>query len=57
MIDALLSVVDRAVELPVEIDPSKRLILVTAHRRENFGEPFERVCRAMLTLLERNQDV
>jgi UDP-N-acetylglucosamine 2-epimerase (non-hydrolysing) len=45
------------VELPIKLDPSKRLILVTAHRRENFGEPFERVCRALLTLLERNPDV
>ena len=57
VIDALLSVVDRDVELPVKLDPAKRLILVTAHRRENFGEPFERVCRALLTLLERNPDV
>lgn len=57
VIDALLSVADREVELPVELDPTKRLILVTAHRRENFGEPFERVCRALLILLERNTDV
>lgn len=57
VIDALLSVADRDVELPVELDPTKRLILVTAHRRENFGEPFERICRALLTLLERNLDV
>jgi UDP-N-acetylglucosamine 2-epimerase (non-hydrolysing) len=57
VIDALLSVVDRDVKLPVELDPTKRLILVTAHRRENFGEPFERVCRALLALLERNPDV
>lgn len=57
VIDALLSVVDRNMELPVVLDPTKRLILVTAHRRENFGEPFERVCRALLTLLERNPDI
>lgn len=57
VIDALLSVAERSVELPVELDPTKRLILVTAHRRENFGEPFERVCRALLVLLERNPDV
>jgi UDP-N-acetylglucosamine 2-epimerase (non-hydrolysing) len=57
VIDALLSVADREVELPVELDPTKRLILVTAHRRENFGEPFECVCRALLILLERNPDV
>ncbi len=57
VIDALLSIVDQAVELPVVLDPSKRLILVTVHRRENFGEPFERVCRALLTILDRNPDV
>lgn len=57
VIDALLSVAERDVVLPIEIDPTKRLILVTAHRRENFGEPFERVCRAVLTLLDRNPDV
>ena len=57
VIDALLSVADRDVELPVELDPAKRLILVTAHRRENFGEPFGRICHALLTLLERNPDV
>lgn len=57
VIDALLSVVNRNVELPVELDPTKRLILVTAHRRENFGESFERVCHAILALLERNQDI
>ena len=57
VIDSLLSVASREVELPVELDPTKRLILVTAHRRENFGEPFERVCHALLTLLERNADI
>ena len=57
VIDALLSVANREVDLPVELDPDKRLILVTAHRRENFGEPFERVCRALLALLEHNPDV
>lgn len=57
VIDALLSVADRDAELPVKLYPSMRLILVTAHRRENFGEPFERVCHALLALLERNPDV
>lgn len=57
VIDALLSVADREVALPVVLDPTKRLILMTAHRRENFGEPFERVCLAVLALLEHNPDV
>jgi UDP-N-acetylglucosamine 2-epimerase (non-hydrolysing) len=35
------------------LDPAKRLILVTGHRRENFGEGFERICRALKALGER----
>ncbi len=31
----------------------KRLILVTAHRRENFGEPFEHICHALKSLATR----
>ncbi len=57
VIDALLSVAERETPLPFKLDPDKRLILVTAHRRENFGEPFRQICRAILALVERNQDV
>ena len=57
VIDALLSVVDCDEVLPEGLDPTKRLILMTAHRRENFGEPLERVCHAVLALLERNLDL
>src|SRR5579875_833276 len=32
---------------------SKKLILVTAHRRENFGSGFERICRAVATIANR----
>lgn len=32
---------------------SRRLILVTAHRRENFGEPMENICKALLQLASR----
>ena len=35
----------------------KRLILVTAHRRENFGQPLEEICRGLRALAERNLDV
>jgi UDP-N-acetylglucosamine 2-epimerase (non-hydrolysing) len=35
---------------------TKKLILVTAHRRENFGPPFENICFAMRELASR-QDV
>jgi UDP-N-acetylglucosamine 2-epimerase (non-hydrolysing) len=32
---------------------TKKLILVTAHRRENFGLPMENICRALLELAKR----
>lgn len=35
----------------------RKLILVTAHRRENFGERFESICRGLKALAERNTDV
>jgi UDP-N-acetylglucosamine 2-epimerase (non-hydrolysing) len=37
-----------------ELDPSKKLILVTAHRRESFGERFEHICRALAELANRS---
>ena len=60
VIDALLQISDRldnddsireqaASHLP-ELDSDKKLILVTGHRRENFGEGFERICRALVQL-------
>jgi len=35
------------------LDPSKKLIVVTAHRRESFGEGFERICAALARLAAR----
>jgi len=36
---------------------SRRLILVTAHRRENFGAPLESICGAIRDLVDRYPDV
>ena len=57
VIDALLEVAGRRPEVGIDLDPKKRLVLVTAHRRENFGEPFREICRAIRELAERNTDV
>ncbi len=38
------------------IDPSKKLILVTGHRRENFGEGFENICYALLEIFRACSD-
>jgi UDP-N-acetylglucosamine 2-epimerase (non-hydrolysing) len=35
-------------------DSSKRLIVVTAHRRESFGGGFENICRALRTIAQRS---
>lgn len=35
------------------LNPAKRLILVTGHRRENFGEGFENICHALNNLANR----
>lgn len=44
--------------LPPAVDPGdKRLVLVTAHRRESFGEPFRDLCRALRDLATRFDDV
>lgn len=67
VIDALLTVVDklRADEtLKTElarkfdfIDLRKRLILVTGHRRENFGDGFDNICHALREIAEAHDDV
>ena len=33
---------------------TRKLILVTAHRRENFGEPFENICHAIREIASRD---
>jgi len=62
VIDALIDVVERlendaqkSAEFDSEfgIDPIKRLILVTGHRRESFGGGFERICAALAAIAER----
>ena len=36
-----------------ELDLSKKIVLITAHRRESFGEPFVHICNAILLLAEK----
>lgn len=63
VIDALLEVVSRirtdgALKRRFDaqfdfLDSSKRLILVTGHRRENFGAGFESICQALADIATR----
>ncbi|MEW5807019.1 MAG: UDP-N-acetylglucosamine 2-epimerase (non-hydrolyzing) [Acidobacteriota bacterium] len=62
VIDALLWTVQQEVPrgmhpLLAGLENGNRLILITAHRRENFGEPFLQICRALCRIAERNSDV
>ena len=63
VIDALLSVVEKSKELPfsdqlltelpfLADDKIPKIILVTGHRRENFGHGFEDICQALHDLAE-----
>jgi len=40
-----------------ELAGSRRIVLVTAHRRESFGAPLIELCQALRDLVERNTDV
>ncbi|MEA5667177.1 UDP-N-acetylglucosamine 2-epimerase (non-hydrolyzing) [Stenotrophomonas sp. MH1] len=63
VIDALLAVVSKIKASPALeselaarfpfLDQSKRLILVTGHRRENFGDGFEQICHALKDIAAR----
>lgn len=57
VIDALLSLADQDLALPINLDPDKRLVLITAHRRENFGEPLRSICQAIKSLAQNNPSV
>lgn len=63
VIDALLQVAGRLrnelelqQQLAAQFDwlcPQRRMVLVTGHRRENFGAGFENICQALLQLAQR----
>ena len=67
VIDALLMVKDKlekdaslnkqlAAQFPM-LEAGKKLILVTGHRRESFGDGFERICQALAVTAKDNPDV
>ncbi|KGJ18919.1 non-hydrolyzing UDP-N-acetylglucosamine 2-epimerase [Paracoccus sanguinis] len=57
VIDALHHTVALAPDSGLALDPAKRLLLVTLHRRENFGAPLGRICDAMAGLMAANPDL
>ena len=65
VIDALQMIVKRPEPISVRAlldevgvtNNDRRLLLVTAHRRENFGSRLENICLALKALVERNPDI
>jgi UDP-N-acetylglucosamine 2-epimerase (non-hydrolysing) len=60
IVDALYWMRERVAgrDLPSGLDSTgKRLVLVTAHRRESFGPPFRELCHALREIAARHADV
>ncbi len=61
VIDALLEVAEGAYvwdDGPLAVVPrDRRIVLVTAHRRENFGQPIRDICAALRGVVDRHPDV
>lgn len=54
VIDALLQVAERPYHFSdPRLDDLEKVILITAHRRESFGDPIRRVCKAILRLSDQ----
>lgn len=61
VVDSLLMIVERTEGLDplpdLSIDPDRKLILVTAHRRESFGAGLANICQALKEIVESVDDV
>lgn len=59
VIDALLYTVENKQEEieGLNLNPDLKTILLTSHRRENFGEPIIQICKAILELIQNNKDI
>jgi len=61
VIDALKTTVSSSYEFANEtlagLDYNKKIVLVTAHRRENLGQPLHNICSGLLKIVEENPEV
>ncbi|RYG45799.1 MAG: UDP-N-acetylglucosamine 2-epimerase (non-hydrolyzing) [Chitinophagaceae bacterium] len=48
---------DRIAELTEKLPTDKKIILVTGHRRENFGDGFLNICKSLSTIADRKDVV
>lgn len=57
VVDAVRWIRERGYGPAISIPASQRMLLVTAHRRENFGAPLREICAALRIIAERRPDV
>lgn len=58
VIDALLYTVKKDIDISfIGLNPNLKTILLTSHRRENFGKPLENICDSILELVQKNKDI
>lgn len=58
VIDALLYTVKKDIDLDfIDLNPNLKIILLTSHRRENFGKPLENICDAILEIVQKHKDI
>jgi UDP-N-acetylglucosamine 2-epimerase (non-hydrolysing) len=61
VVDALMTILKKtkpkALPADIRLPRGRKLVLVTAHRRENFGQGLESICRAILDIVEKAPEV
>lgn len=55
--DELKSKIIESINSQYELKDNKKIILVTGHRRENFGDGFINICEALKTIALNNPDI
>ena len=55
--DELKSKIVNSINSQYKLQNNKKIILVTGHRRENFGEGFINICEALKTIALNNPDI
>ncbi len=48
---------ERLIKKYCQIDFNKKIIFVTCHRRENFGEPFREICESLLEIVATQKNI
>ncbi len=58
IVDAVTAILRTPPRLPASLDhETRRLVVVTAHRRESFGRPIECICEAVARLADNHPDL